>query len=63
MGKKHGMFQYADRTDKLLMTLGTLGSIGDGLQVPLMMFVLSKVINDYGKHNTSGSIIPFRVML
>ncbi|CAL5405665.1 unnamed protein product [Camellia sinensis] len=56
MGKKDGMFQYADRTDKLLMALGTLGSIGDGLQVPLMMFVLSKVINDYGKHNTSGSV-------
>ena len=30
------------------MTFETLGSIGDGLQIPLMMFVLSDVINTYG---------------
>lgn len=30
------------------MLLGTLGSIGDGLQTPLTMFILSDVINDYG---------------
>ncbi|KAK8542688.1 hypothetical protein V6N12_015273 [Hibiscus sabdariffa] len=48
MAAKDGMFQYADRIDKLLMFFGTLGSIGDGLQYPLTMFVLSKVINDYG---------------
>ncbi|KAL4324379.1 hypothetical protein GQ457_11G012980 [Hibiscus cannabinus] len=51
MAAKDGMFQYADRTDKLLMFFGTLGSIGDGLQYPLTMFVLSKVINDYGDPN------------
>ncbi|XP_059662526.1 putative multidrug resistance protein [Cornus florida] len=51
MGGKDGMFRYADGVDKLLMLLGTLGSIGDGLQTPLMMFVLSNVINDYGDIN------------
>jgi hypothetical protein len=30
------------------MLLGTLGSIGDGLQNPLINFILSDVINDYG---------------
>jgi ATP-binding cassette subfamily B (MDR/TAP) protein 1 len=45
------MFRYADGKDKLLMIMGTLGSLGDGLQIPLMMFVLSDVINDYGKPN------------
>lgn len=49
MGNKDGMFRYADRLDKMFMFFGTLGSIGDGLQVPLMMFVLSYVINEYGK--------------
>jgi len=48
MGLKNSMFRYADGTDKLLMFFGTLGSIGDGLQNPLMMFVLSQVINSYG---------------
>ncbi|XWS11171.1 hypothetical protein CRYUN_Cryun38cG0060800 [Craigia yunnanensis] len=52
MAAKDGMFQYADGVDKLLMFLGTLGSIGDGLQYPLTMFVLSKVINEYGNPNS-----------
>ncbi|KAL2496173.1 ABC transporter B family member 15 [Forsythia ovata] len=56
MGKKNGIFRYADRLDKLLMLFGTLGSIGDGLQIPLMMFVLSAVINEYGNLNSSVSI-------
>ncbi|XP_027172288.1 putative multidrug resistance protein [Coffea eugenioides] len=54
MGRNNGMFRYADGVDKLLMTFGTLGSIGDGLQIPLMMFMLSDVINTYG--NPSGAL-------
>ncbi|KAK9057029.1 hypothetical protein SSX86_024395 [Deinandra increscens subsp. villosa] len=46
--KQDGIFRYAEALDKFLMFWGTLGSIGDGLQVPLTMFVLSGVINDYG---------------
>ncbi|KAG8365998.1 hypothetical protein BUALT_Bualt17G0030300 [Buddleja alternifolia] len=41
------LFRYADGVDKLLMLLGTLGSIGDGLMSPLNMFVLSGVIDEY----------------
>ncbi|KAI3466213.1 hypothetical protein Pfo_022876 [Paulownia fortunei] len=55
MGKRDGIFRYADRVDKLLMFFGTLGSIGDGLQIPLMMFVLSDVINEYGNLNSGIS--------
>ncbi|XP_057461232.1 putative multidrug resistance protein [Actinidia eriantha] len=53
MGKKDGILRYADQVDKLLMLLGTLGSMGDGLQIPLMMFVLSDVINEYGNLNSN----------
>lgn len=53
MGMKDSMFRYADGVDKLLMLLGTLGSIGDGLQNPLMMYILSDVINSYGSANGS----------
>ncbi|KAI9093399.1 hypothetical protein K1719_027413 [Acacia pycnantha] len=45
------MFRYSDKVDKLLMLFGTLGSFGDGIQMPLMMFILSNVINDYGSSN------------
>ncbi|KAL5737755.1 hypothetical protein ACOSP7_030516 [Xanthoceras sorbifolium] len=54
MGANDNMFRFADGKDKLLMMLGTLGSIGDGLQYPLMMFVVSSVINDYG--NPGGTL-------
>lgn len=54
MGLKNSMFRYADGIDKLLMLFGTLGSIGDGLQNPLMMYILSEVINSYG--SSSGAL-------
>lgn len=50
---KDSMFRYADGLDKLLMFFGTLGSLGDGLQNPLMMYILSDVINSYGSSNGS----------
>ncbi|KAH6771213.1 ABC transporter family protein [Perilla frutescens var. hirtella] len=52
MGRKNGgLFRYADGTDKLLMVIGTLGSIGDGLMSPLNMYVLSGVIDEYAISN------------
>ncbi|XP_034683654.1 ABC transporter B family member 15-like [Vitis riparia] len=56
MGRKGGMFRYANGIDMLLMLLGTLGSIGDGLMSPLTMLVLSDVINEYGDVDPSFSI-------
>lgn len=55
MGKKGGLFCYADGTDKLLLLLGTLGSIGDGSMSPLTMVVLSGVINEYGASESTPS--------
>ncbi|XP_072060810.1 ABC transporter B family member 17 isoform X6 [Arachis hypogaea] len=42
----------SDGVDKLLMLFGTIESIGDGLQNPLMMYILSDVINAYGDKNS-----------
>ncbi|KAJ8543070.1 hypothetical protein K7X08_005593 [Anisodus acutangulus] len=55
MGGKYGVFQYADGIDKLLMLLGTLGSIGDGLMTPLNMIILSSLIDDFGTADDSFS--------
>ncbi|KAK4429751.1 putative multidrug resistance protein [Sesamum alatum] len=55
MGRKGGLFRYADGIDKLLMLLGTLGSIGDGLMSPLNMFVLSGIIDEYATSSQSIS--------
>lgn len=48
----NSLFRYADGVDRLLMFFGTLGSLGDGLQTPLMMYILSDVINAYGDKNS-----------
>ncbi|KAM1343259.1 hypothetical protein ACFX15_007170 [Malus domestica] len=64
MGLKKSMFRYADGTNKLLMFFGTLGSIGDGLLNPLMMYVLSEVINSYGKSQvTNADVDKFALRL
>ncbi|KAK9104290.1 hypothetical protein Scep_021134 [Stephania cephalantha] len=49
------LFSFADRKDKLLMVLGSLGSIGDGLMTPLTMLVLSDLINTYGTNSSATS--------
>lgn len=50
-----GIFSYADGVDKVLMFLGTLGCIGDGLMSPLTMVALASVIDQYG---VSGPSLP-----
>lgn len=59
MGRKGGLFRYADGTDKLLMLIGTLGSIGDGLMSPLNMYILSGVIDEFA---TANHLIPNEVV-
>ncbi|ONK77679.1 uncharacterized protein A4U43_C02F9360 [Asparagus officinalis] len=51
-----GLFRFADWKDKLLVILGTIGSIVDGLMQPLTMLVLARTINEYGADGTSLSI-------
>ncbi|KAJ7957664.1 ABC transporter B family protein [Quillaja saponaria] len=57
MGNKSGLFRYADGKDKLLMFFGTLGCIGDGLQTPITMLVLSGLIDAYGGGSISNDTI------
>ncbi|KAJ0989438.1 hypothetical protein J5N97_007794 [Dioscorea zingiberensis] len=46
------LFRYADGIDKLLLTFGVIGSIGDGLMQPMTMFLLSRMINTFGSTTT-----------
>ncbi|WCJ38603.1 ABC transporter family protein [Euphorbia peplus] len=56
MGEKGGLFRYADKIDKLLMLVGTLGCIGDGLLTPLTMYTLSKIMNEYATSETGDAL-------
>ncbi|KAL5722395.1 ABC-type xenobiotic transporter [Ranunculus cassubicifolius] len=42
------IFMHADRIDWLLMTLGLIGSFGDGFVTPLMLLLTSKLMNNLG---------------
>ncbi|GMP57809.1 hypothetical protein CsSME_00021730 [Camellia sinensis var. sinensis] len=41
------IFRYSDATDMLFMALGTFGCLADGSSTPLIMLVLSKIMNKY----------------
>uniref|UniRef100_A0A0E0N171 MDR-like ABC transporter n=1 Tax=Oryza rufipogon TaxID=4529 RepID=A0A0E0N171_ORYRU len=58
-GKKvplFSLFRYADRLDVLLMVVGTVGALGNGISQPLMTVLFGNVINSFGA-NTSGSVL------
>lgn len=42
------LFKYADALDILLMTVGTLGAIANGLTLPAMLIIQSHLINTFG---------------
>jgi ATP-binding cassette subfamily B (MDR/TAP) protein 1 len=43
-----GLFRYADGTDVLLMILGTVGSLANGVTQPIMMVIFGQVIDAFG---------------
>ncbi|XP_051144246.1 ABC transporter B family member 15-like [Andrographis paniculata] len=53
MGTNGGLFRWADRIDKLLMFLGALASVGEGLAGPLSMYVLSGAMDAFGRADQS----------
>ncbi|CAN0888829.1 ABC transporter B family member 11 [Linum grandiflorum] len=46
------LFSFADRTDVVLMVIGTIGSLGNGLAMPLMTIIMGQTINSFGMNNT-----------
>jgi ATP-binding cassette subfamily B (MDR/TAP) protein 1 len=50
------MFRYADRLDVLLMVVGAVGALANGLADPLVAVFFGDVINSFGD-STAQSII------
>ncbi|KAM0871851.1 hypothetical protein ACQ4PT_039086 [Festuca glaucescens] len=42
------VFMHADAADVALMVLGLVGAIGDGLSMPVVLFLSSRIFNDLG---------------
>lgn len=49
------IFMHADKADILLMTLGLLGSIGDGVSMPIAFIVINKLMNNIGGNDNSNT--------
>lgn len=47
------LFSFADSTDYLLMFLGAIGAIANGMSMPLMTLLLGDVINAFGNNQLS----------
>ncbi|CAM6050786.1 unnamed protein product [Sphagnum compactum] len=48
------LFSYADPLDYLLMMLGTIGSIGNGMTLPIMTLILGGLINAFGDNQNDN---------
>ncbi|CAI9089469.1 OLC1v1024049C1 [Oldenlandia corymbosa var. corymbosa] len=53
-GSLASIFREADYIDKLLMFIGFLGAVGDGISLPSIILFSSKILNDFGRA-TAGS--------
>nr|XP_043631308.1 ABC transporter B family member 15-like [Erigeron canadensis] len=47
-GSLRSIFMHADGADMVLMTLGFLGAVGDGISMPTMLLITSKIMNNIG---------------
>ncbi|KAF7136197.1 hypothetical protein RHSIM_Rhsim08G0061800 [Rhododendron simsii] len=53
-GSFRSIFMRSDGIDKLLTGLGFIGSVGDGLSMPIMLLFTSKIINNIGGASTNN---------
>ncbi|CAG7873565.1 unnamed protein product [Brassica rapa] len=50
------LFAFADSFDFLLMTLGTLGSIGNGLGFPIMTILFGDLVDAFGENQNDSNV-------
>lgn len=51
------LFKYADALDVLLMMVGTLGAIANGMTLPAMLIIQSHLINTFGSLQSNPASI------
>ncbi|KAM5561877.1 ABC transporter B family member 4 [Rosa sericea] len=51
------LFSFADSTDILLMTIGTVGAIGNGLCMPIMTILFGQLTDTFGYNYNSKDIV------
>jgi len=51
------LFSFADSLDHLLMVLGTVGAIGNGISMPLMTLIFGNMIDAFGGSSTTAEVV------
>ncbi|KAI5070429.1 hypothetical protein GOP47_0014772 [Adiantum capillus-veneris] len=47
------LLRYCDTVDVLLMLVGLLGAVGDGVCAPTLLIIISGIVDEFGKGSTS----------
>ncbi|XP_061961360.1 ABC transporter B family member 21-like isoform X2 [Populus nigra] len=51
------LFSFADSTDTVLMIIGSIGAVGNGISLPLMSILLGDVINSFGQNQHNENVV------
>lgn len=51
------LFSYADTFDRLLMFVGTIAAIANGMTIPLLMIIFGNVIDAFGGTSDSKEMV------
>ncbi|XP_058757109.1 ABC transporter B family member 11-like [Vicia villosa] len=51
------LFSFADSLDHLLMFVGTVGAIGNGISMPLMTLIFGSMINAFGGSSSTKEVV------
>ncbi|KAK6162933.1 hypothetical protein DH2020_002774 [Rehmannia glutinosa] len=50
------LFSFSDSWDRILMTVGTIAAIGNGLSQPLMTFIFGDLVDVFGEANSNDIV-------
>ncbi|KAH7838351.1 hypothetical protein Vadar_025259 [Vaccinium darrowii] len=53
----HKLFSFADSVDALLMMIGTICAVGNGLCMPFMAILVGEVLNSFGQNQNNKDIV------
>ncbi|GAB2226501.1 hypothetical protein Droror1_Dr00022311 [Drosera rotundifolia] len=53
----HKLFSFADPTDIVLMILGSIGAVANGVCMPLMSIIFGDLVDSFGKNQVDGDIV------
>lgn len=51
------LFSFADPLDYLLMVVGSITAVGNGISIPLMTIIFGEVVNSFGQNSDKKHMI------